>query len=611
MPKKQDGGTVGWSIEATDQPEKPVDKKHFQKVLEGRIRGLVVTKVDNIREKDLKIVAGKEWKYDLDLRTLTYQSEGNRGIDNMTEKEVVACILHEVGHAKHSSLMSYPLMTRIQSSLAKPEHLSEFTSLVNAYEDLRIERLLMADHPGTYDNFRYIQEISHERNLTPEELEKMPKSVRVLVNLFRQEWGYDILPIDEKSDEACKVLASLVEELASEKTTPDMAEKILSKVWPVYSQLIDDNGGKSQSPKDGEQESQQQKKQSAPDMQEILESLRQQGQPKEQEKQEDDEQKQENQPQSFSEQIKQEIREQKHEKTIEKLLEFAEDKEQIPNKGNWNEVKESMKMVRKYDPVPTYEELLQHVSQYLPYFRRKIRSIMEDNQAKRFGGAYRSGKLNGSILYKFQCNSTRLFGKRIVRSHKNYAVCLLVDESGSMYGDCTEQATYATVMLAETLHGANIPFEIVGFNDQMKQYKTLNEPLSWKVRRRLETMWINSRGSESGSTNDAYYLNKVSRGINKIDAERVIIVLSDGSPSPSGRRIDPEDRPFVASHFVCTDDFKLDEEVMKAGQKASVIGVGIQTDSVKRYYRNSVVCNDVSQLPSLVLNILRGLIKRG
>lgn len=635
MPPKNENVTITGRQQA-------VDPKQLQRVLESRIRGLLVTKVDNLKEKDVKIHPGKEWAFNLETKELVYQSEGSRSVSKLTEKEVVACMLHEISHAKFSKTIDYPTLSSIQSTMKKPNHFKEFITLVNAYEDIRIERLFMERHPGAYDSFRHVQKTAHERILSPEEMLTMEKQTRVLVNLFRKEWGYEAAPIDDDTDKIVEAMNAMKEEIVQAKETPKMASMIHAKVWPLYEKILDQQeGGKSNAPQKGEQESKPQNGQQPPqpqnqnqqpqqqpqqpqkkqnnvsDMQDILDELRQMGEKPEPEKGEEDEQEESDgngspQEQSFQEQIEQEIREQKHRSTSERSERFEESTEQIPNEGDWEEIKKTMEANRRYpDGLITYEQLLNKVSTYLPYFKRKIKSIMEDNQAKRFGGAFRSGNLNSRILYKFKCNSTKLFGKRIVRSHKNYAVCLLIDESGSMRGEQTKQATYSTVMLAETLNAANIPFEIVGFNTRMRQYKRLDEQFTWKVRRRLESMWIASGSSGAGATDDAYFLNKVSRTINKVEAERIIIVLSDGSPSPSGMAISAKDKKELKGAFNYTDDFDLKIEVMKASQHASVIGVGIRTDAVEDYYPNHVVCNDISTLPNMVLNILRGLIKRG
>lgn len=82
-----------------------------------------------------------------------------------------------------------------------------------------------------------------------------------------------------------------------------------------------------------------------------------------------------------------------------------------------------------------------------------------------------------------------------MRRHKDYAVSLLVDMSGSM--TCNEKnrnAAKATVLLAEVLNQVGIPFEIRGFNEYFYLYKKADEKFSWKHRRNIEQIIIESYG---------------------------------------------------------------------------------------------------------------------
>ena len=76
---------------------------------------------------------------------------------------------------------------------------------------------------------------------------------------------------------------------------------------------------------------------------------------------------------------------------------------------------------------------------------------------------------------------------------------------------------------------------------------------------------------------------------------KVMIVLSDGYPAASG------------------DSGKLNDhlkEVVKESMCAgiNVVGIGIQSDSVKSFYPKSVVINDVDELPKTVIQELRHLL---
>lgn len=81
------------------------------------------------------------------------------------------------------------------------------------------------------------------------------------------------------------------------------------------------------------------------------------------------------------------------------------------------------------------------------------------------------------------------------------------------------------------------------------------------------------------------------------DALPVLIVFSDGEPASN-----PEDHQVLASHLQTSI-----AKVERAG--VDVLGVGIASDAVKRFYRHHVVINDASSLVERFYDLLRILIQ--
>jgi len=260
----------------------------------------------------------------------------------------------------------------------------------------------------------------------------------------------------------------------------------------------------------------------------------------------------------------------------------------------------------------TYEQLYGAIEPYLLFFTKKLNSILVDNNYKRFGGAFKYGRLSSKMLYKFRCKNLRLFNRRILRQHRTYSVCLLIDESGSMSGSKIDYSAEAVVLMAEVLDKVGIPFQVCGFNTTMRTYKKYDEKFTWAVKRNLELIipqiW---RWENSGNTNDAYSINKMSYDLSKREGETILIVLTDGSPNPSHSYVLKEDKKRLPSRFVSVRDFDLKEEIIKASQSSAVIGVGLNAPYVQKNYPQAVVCEDMAQLPRMLLNILRRNIKRG
>jgi cobalamin biosynthesis protein CobT len=76
---------------------------------------------------------------------------------------------------------------------------------------------------------------------------------------------------------------------------------------------------------------------------------------------------------------------------------------------------------------------------------------------------------------------------------------------------------------------------------------------------------------------------------------KILMVLSDGAPSCFG------DTKTLAAHLK-----KVVDNISKAG--VNVIGIGIESTEVRRFYPKSLVLNNVSELPVVVMKELRALI---
>ena len=93
--------------------------------------------------------------------------------------------------------------------------------------------------------------------------------------------------------------------------------------------------------------------------------------------------------------------------------------------------------------------------------------------------------------------------------------------------------------------------------------------------------------------------------------ERILIVLSDGLPAPSGGNIPLEDQVRLKGVKNRYEDFDLKYEVAQASRDMTVIGVGINSPHVSEFYTQNVLCDNVEELPRLVLDQLKRNIRRG
>ncbi|MET2951250.1 hypothetical protein ABXV18_24520 [Vibrio owensii] len=240
----------------------------------------------------------------------------------------------------------------------------------------------------------------------------------------------------------------------------------------------------------------------------------------------------------------------------------------------------------------------------------------------RWEGGKKRGRVNNAALSRLLNNDPRVFRTREEMKTKEVAVTLLIDCSGSMSGGRINVATETAWALAEVLSKLNINFEVLGFTTDDAQwrkdeFKSMYDEMMGKGSveewSRLEPVYIpifkgfNERfGVEqkkrlSSVTRTRFLANNVDGESLEYAAERLlrqkepgktIIVLSDGAPCAYGS----------------TWGFQkhLKEVVANLKKKqVNIVGIGIQTDSVKSYFPKSVVIDRVEDLPTTVMHELR------
>jgi cobalamin biosynthesis protein CobT len=197
-----------------------------------------------------------------------------------------------------------------------------------------------------------------------------------------------------------------------------------------------------------------------------------------------------------------------------------------------------------------------------------------------------------------------------MKRHKNYVVSLVVDQSYSMHmGNKTVYAAQATVLMAEVLHKVGVPFEILGFHSEVQLYKTFEQPYNQNFRRKVIEM-MNETG---GATNDAFALNEATYRASLQDAERIILVITDGESNTTGGKIPQNSRKRLPKHLHSYCNFNISSEIDKANSISTVIGVGLGREGsyVQNVYPQSVVSTQVDELPVLLLERIRKNIRRG
>ncbi len=241
-----------------------------------------------------------------------------------------------------------------------------------------------------------------------------------------------------------------------------------------------------------------------------------------------------------------------------------------------------------------------------------------------------SGRINPSSLARLYVGDTRVFRRKVEHRSKSFDVTLLIDCSGSMHHGTGSLSRFQTAMVAayamgDTLHRIGVNFEILGFTTkphtgewgetcrkEMSSHGITFGRIDWlymPIFKSFEERWGPKQMERIGA---AFHVEDFLR--ENVDGESVqiaaqrlagqrsegkmLIVLSDGAPA-----CHTYDRTALNRHLS-----KSIKSAERAGIK--VIGVGIDTDSVSRYYSDYIVLNDVTKLPTELVEQIQKVLLR-
>ena len=236
-------------------------------------------------------------------------------------------------------------------------------------------------------------------------------------------------------------------------------------------------------------------------------------------------------------------------------------------------------------------------------------------------GGKSSGRLHGPGLVQIKFGGTKVFKRKEENKTKDVAVELVIDASGSMSGQKIQTATQAAFALSSVLEKLQIKNEVIAFTTgnecvphkdltdaekrgvyyarlttiEMPVLKEFNEPLNSTVRARFGALPVEV---SMESNVDGESIEYAARRLSRQSASRhVMIVLSDGEPAAYTR----------CSRDVLMNDLKNRVKRIE-GAGIDVVGIGIQSDAVRRFYKKNVVIQNVTELPGVVMHQLRDLL---
>jgi cobalamin biosynthesis protein CobT len=265
------------------------------------------------------------------------------------------------------------------------------------------------------------------------------------------------------------------------------------------------------------------------------------------------------------------------------------------------------------------------------------RLIAAQSQAKRIPGK-RSGRLHAPNLHRILSGDDRVFTRREEAPTLDTAISLVIDNSGSMMGERLKLAAETAYAIGSVLHRLGVTFECLGFTDAtqdprcqtpgylkevaeahaiapitrstpiiMPKFKLFEERWLQPVQRRFAYVFNHGGGYGPngqgvvpfGSTPEGCGVEFAARRLlARKEKRKIMIVMTDGEPG--GQVYNYQyggTRPYV----------KQAADMVKSVSAAGIdlIGIGIQHAGPKRYYPDSMVIKDLSEMPSQLMALLK------
>jgi len=241
-------------------------------------------------------------------------------------------------------------------------------------------------------------------------------------------------------------------------------------------------------------------------------------------------------------------------------------------------------------------------------FANTVRRMIQSWQRTHKVDELKSGKLDHRNMIRVLMPqrdggewNRRVFYQMEEHTSLNTCITLLVDYSGSMTGDKMRVACRATQRLVDVFERClRVPTEVIGFSAGWSWHDVgIIKPYDERgvsadaIGARFTSFVEHSNGNADADA----LLFAAQRMVNRREARKILIVLSDGSPSVGYDCSDPADN----LHYIIKEVNRM---------RIETYGIGIQSNSVCTFYGDHTkVIHDTDQLNAALLSTLERAVR--
>lgn len=545
---------------------------------------------------------------------------------------------HEAGHVRHTDFKSVQAFGDTQSQQA--------FSIANTLEDIRLERLVMDEYPGSQKNFHVMRETVGAKELeytkaNPEVFTTItaPAIQSAILRAGTLDYAgennkamYDMLP--DRFKAWGKKFSDLAKECKNTDEILNLAlavEKLLeeSTLNKKPEPMPEDGDGKPKGGKglDGDPE----------DFEFDPNGDFTQGKPKHGKGQKV--KALDSQGNAMLDDVIEAVKkntQSKVDKFMKECKGSGKDYRVLSNR--WDEVYTKTSTNKRKDyrhkkiketPAVEYEKVKANLGGLVNTMKAKLRRALMARESRDWDFAREFGRLDTKRIVAGSLGSPVVYKQRKDRMEMDTAVHFLIDLSGSMGNNKIRVAMQSTVAFAECLEGTQIRYQISGFDNgggeessglydlvrkaqrESKKYHRY-EPLNiFKFKEFGQSLQLAKgpisaiKDCASGNNSDrdavvwAYH-----ELLQRPEKRKILFVLSDGQPANAMINISDYTRePLVQG---------LKNAIDECGEHGvECVGIGILTDHVKTIYPRSVSITKVEDLSGAIFNQLSNLLTGG
>jgi len=230
---------------------------------------------------------------------------------------------------------------------------------------------------------------------------------------------------------------------------------------------------------------------------------------------------------------------------------------------------------------------------------KQVQKYLQTQDITSYAYGKKTGKIHSKNVHRVYSvhdnQQPRIFKrKESSRLEKDTAVTLLLDCSGSMSGSKYSIGAACVTALNETLSALQIEHEIIGFSAEYNTLLTyVFKPYGKRFTRdkMINTLSSSKVAFNSNCDGDSL-LYATERLLQRKEQKKICIVLSDGEPCGAA---DGNGSTYL-------------KEVAKMVEQRTpidLVGIGIATNSVQKYYKHNVVVRNPSELDAVLFRVLK------